>query len=155
MLDEAVIARSSNSILFFTMDEERRWKQHAELENIRGEIFYARGKDRFQVTTDDKIYFYRIDLETYEPALENVMYNFMHCSTMIIDSKDRFGISYKLNEPDFVVYSRKHAHNFKVALTKKNFEGAVGANLGRRGEYVLADKYTFSIHEAKSYAKRQ
>lgn len=33
------------------------------------------------------VYFYIIDLNTYEPNLENVMNNFMGCSQMMIGKK--------------------------------------------------------------------
>ena len=79
----ALIARSSSDILFFKIekDEEgvRVWKQYKQIER-RGFIYYIRGNVRIQITTDDKIYFYLIDKETFEPILENVMYNYMGCN---------------------------------------------------------------------------
>ena len=44
---------------------------------MRGQIYFIKGNIRIQVTTDDKIYFFLIDKETFMPKLENVMYNFM------------------------------------------------------------------------------
>lgn len=38
-----------------------------------------------------------IDLETFEPKLDNVMYNFMGCSQMMFGSKVKYGITYKTN----------------------------------------------------------
>jgi hypothetical protein len=79
----ALIARSSSDILFFKIekDEEGRrfWKQYTMLE-IRGFIYYIKGNVRIQVTTDDKIFFYLIDKETFMPLLENVMFNYMSCN---------------------------------------------------------------------------
>jgi hypothetical protein len=37
------------------------------------------------------------------------------------------------------VYTRKFYHNFKVAVTDKNFEGAVGSNLTSMNAYVMAE----------------
>ena len=44
---------------------------------VRGAIYHIKDTNRLQVTTNDFIYFYLIDMETYEPELENVMYNSM------------------------------------------------------------------------------
>ena len=47
------------------------------------------------MTTDEKIHFYIINQETLEPEPENVMYNFMECSTLMFGPKVRYGVSYK------------------------------------------------------------
>ena len=93
---------------------------------MRGQIYFIRGNKRIQVTTDEKIYFYLIDKETFMPKLENVMFNFMNCSQMMFGALVRYGITFKTNQPGFQVYTRKYFHNFKVAVTTENFEGAVG-----------------------------
>ena len=96
--DECLITRSSNSILFFKIDKETgHWKQFTQLENIRGQIYFIKGNVRIQVTTDEKVYFYLIDKETFMPNLENVMYNFMQCSQTMFGTRVRFGITYKTN----------------------------------------------------------
>lgn len=46
----------------------------------RGFIYYIKGNIRIQITTDELIYFYKIDPETLMPHLENVMYNYMNCT---------------------------------------------------------------------------
>ena len=85
------------------------------------------------------------------PELENVMYNFMQCSQMMFGPKVKYGITYKANEPGFLIYTRKHFHNFKVPITSKNFEGALGANLGESNEYVLAEKNKLCIYDIKDF----
>ena len=83
--NKALIARSSSRILFFKIkhDEDdpsiKFWKEYRVL-NVRGFIYFIKGNKRIQITTDDKIYFYLIDPITFEPELENVMYNFMDCN---------------------------------------------------------------------------
>jgi len=101
LYNTALIARSSSDILFFKIEkdedtEERKWKQYHMLE-VRGFIYYIKGNVRIQITTDEKIYFYLIDKETFEPNLENVMYNFMSCSQMMFGTRVRYGITYKAN----------------------------------------------------------
>ena len=86
-----------------------------------------------------------IDKETFHPTLENCMNNFMQCSIMMFENKDRFGISFKLNAPDFVIYARRFFHNFTVHISRADNEGAVGANLSKKGEYVMADKTQVQI----------
>lgn len=62
---------------------------------MRGQLFFTKGNVRIQVTTDDRIYFFLIDNETLMPSLENVMFNFMGASQMIIGSKVRFCVTFK------------------------------------------------------------
>jgi len=93
---------------------------------MRGQIYYIRGNKRIQVVTDERIYFYLIDPKTFEPTLENVMYNSMNCSQMMYGPKVKFGITYKTNEPGFTIYTRQHYHNFRVQTSNKNYEGSLG-----------------------------
>jgi hypothetical protein len=76
--------------------EDKKWREYNML-NIRGFIFYIKGNVRIQITTDDNIYFYLIDKETFEPTLENVMFNFMGCNQMMFGSRVKYGITYKTN----------------------------------------------------------
>jgi hypothetical protein len=96
----ALIARSSSDILFFKIvkdeDGRRLWKQYCILE-VRGFIYYIKGNVRIQVTTDEKIFFYLIDKETFMPTLENVMFNFMSCNQMMFGSRVRYCVTYKTN----------------------------------------------------------
>ena len=99
--NEALICRSSTKVLFFKQMKdidtgEIKWTQYHTIK-VRGFIYYIKGNIRIQITTDQKIYFYLIDKETYMPELENVMYNFMCCNQMMFGSRVRYGISYKTN----------------------------------------------------------
>ena len=138
--NKALIARSSSKIVFFKIVEEedendpnkmnRFWKQYNQLD-VRGFIYFIKGNKRIQVTTDDKIYFYLIDPETFEPTLENVMFNFMGCNQMMFGSKVKYGITYKTNQKAFTVYRRKFIHSFRTPLLHDNFEGSKGLDLDR------------------------
>ena len=79
-----------------------------------GNIYFIKGNKRIQIVTDDKIYFYIIDMETYEAVMENVMNNFMNCSIMMFGALGKYGITYKTNEGNFDVYRRKYIHDYKV-----------------------------------------
>lgn len=98
--NSALIARSSSDILFFKIEKDdeglRTWKLYKTLE-VRGFIYYIKGNVRIQITTDDRIYFYLIDKETFEPIFENVMANYMGCNQMMFGSKVRYGVTYKTN----------------------------------------------------------
>ena len=109
--DKALIARSSGDIVFFKIEEVedpaagrnkkdapklRLWKQYQEIE-VRGLIYYIKGNVRIQITTDDKIYFYKIDKETFRAEMDNVMYNYMGCNQMMFGSRVRYGVTYKTN----------------------------------------------------------
>ena len=97
----ALIARSSGDILFFKtyIDDEtgkKVWKQYHSIE-MRGFIYYIKGNVRIQLTTDDKIYFYKIDKKTLMPELENVMFNYMGCNQCMFGSLVRYAVTYKTN----------------------------------------------------------
>jgi len=127
------------------------WTKYHELKNTRGQIYFIRGNIRIQIVTDEKIYFYIIDKETCEPKLENVMYNFMQCSQLMFGARVRYGIAYKTNQPGFQIYTRKFYHNFKVAISNENFEGARGGNLGSMGAYVMCEKTRIGIYNQDTY----
>lgn len=64
---------------------------------MRGLVYYIKGNVRFQITTDEKIYFYKIDRDECKAALDNVMSNYMGCNQLMFGSKVKYGISYKSN----------------------------------------------------------
>lgn len=130
---KALVARSSSQILFFKRELVEdlgcyEWKLYHTLEH-RGFIYFIKGNKRIQVTTDYKIFFYLIDPETFMPKLENVMYNFMNCNQMMFGSKVRYCITYKSNEKNFDVYTRKFEHDFKATVVRDNYEGSLGISV--------------------------
>jgi hypothetical protein len=64
------------------------------------------------VTTDEKIFFYIINEETLKPTLENVMYNYMGCSSLMFGSKVRYGITFKVKQKGFNLYRRMFEHDY-------------------------------------------
>ena len=156
MFDEALITRSSSSVLFFKIDKETGlWKEYKKFYNMRGQIYFIKGNIRIQVTTDEKIYFFLINKETFEPTLENVMYNFMSCSQLMFGARVRYGISYKTNQPGFQIFTRKYFHNFKVAITTENFEGAKGANLPKQNAYIMAERTKIGVYDEYDFTLKQ
>ena len=82
--NEALVARSSSKVLFFKQIYDkvlciRKWMLFHTIK-VRGMIYFIKGNIRIQVTTDDYVYFYLIDKETFMPTLENVMQNYMGCN---------------------------------------------------------------------------
>ena len=120
VFDHALVVRSSNSILFFKKIEGR-WTEYHKLDNMRGTIFFMHfrvqvasetniygrsGNIRIQITTEEKIYFYLINQRTLMPELENVMFNFMKCSSLMFGARVRHGIAFKVNQPGFEIFTR-------------------------------------------------
>lgn len=162
LFDEALVTRSSGSILFFKLthdeheeDDHGRWTLYHTIEDMRGSIYFIRGNIRIQIVTDEKIYFFMIDKKTFIPTLENVMYNFMHCSQMMFGSRVRYGISYKAGQPNFTIYTRKYFHNFKVQISGDNMEGAKGCNLSLTHEYIKAEHQSITIEDDTKFKARQ
>lgn len=124
-----------------------RWERYHTIDDCRGNIYFIKGNQRIQITTDRFIYFYIIDRQTLKPTLENVMYNFRQCSQLMFGSKVRYGISYKTNQPGIQIYKRKFYHNFRVQIDSHNFEGAMGSNLSSIGAYILAEKKAIGLYD--------
>ena len=74
--------------------KERQWAKYKKL-SYRGMITYIKGNVRFNLVTEDKIYFFLVDKETLMPELENVMFNYMQCQQMMFGSKVRYSITFK------------------------------------------------------------
>ena len=84
------------------------------------------------------------------------MYNFMNCSVMMFGARVRYSLTYKANQPGIQIYTKKYLHNFKVAITDKNYEGAIGLNFGSLKAYVLAsDKTKISVYDQKQFHQIQ
>ena len=153
--NSALIARSSSDILFFKIvkDEEtgeRKWEMYKVIE-VRGFIYYIKGNVRIQITTDDKIYFYLIDKETYEPKLENVMFNYMQCNQMMFGSKVRYGVTYKTNQRSFDIYRRRYWHDFKVPISNENLEGSLGVEINSMNSFLVSKIDKVTIHDSDTF----
>ena len=151
----ALISRSSDEILFFKIKVNditgrREWKQYNSI-HIRGFIYYIKGNVRIQITTDEKIFFYLIDEETCEPILENVMYNYMSCSTMMFGSRVRYGITYKINDKSFNIYRRKYEHEYMVNVRSENLEGAKALEIKSMNLFLVTKVDRVVMYDSTSY----
>ena len=127
--NQCLMIQSSNKIQLFLekedpMTEEVKWKLIHTIK-IRGSIYYIKDTDRFQVTTEDYVYFYLVDLETFEPTLENVMNNFMGCSQMMVGKMVRNAIAFKMNQKSFSVFQKKFHHCLRAIVNDGNFAGSL------------------------------
>ena len=150
------MVRSSSSILFFKIHEETGdWEMYHEMKDMRGNIYFIRGNIRIQVCTDQYIYFFKIDKETFEPTLENVMYNNMECSVMMFGARVRFGVTFKSNQSGFTIFSRKYYHNFKVTVDGASREGAKGVCLKSKNKYVIAHGLKLTIYDQHTFKEEK
>lgn len=152
--NQSLISRSSGAIYFFKLKfdedlERKKWVQYHE-EDIRGLIYYTKGNIRFQITTDDKIFFFKMDEKTLMPSLENVMINFMNCNQMLYGKKVQYCITYKTNQRNFDIFSAKQHHSFKVQKTHENMEGAEGFELSRYNVVVFYMVNKIRIYDSKT-----
>jgi len=70
---------------------------------------------------------------------------------MMFGSRVRFGITYKSNQPGFQIYTRKYFHNFKVAISNENYEGAQGCNLPSINAYIISEKKKIGVYSCLDY----
>ena len=59
---------------------------------------------------------------------------------MKFENQELFCITYKSNQADFNIYSRKLHHNFKVNVYQDDFENAIGLNLDNSDEILVCKK---------------
>ena len=145
--------------MFFKRSKEEdevkaTWKLYKTL-NHRGFVFYIKGNIRIQVTTNEKIFFYMIDMKTFMPTLENVMGNYMNCNQMMFGSKVRYCITFKTNEKSFEVFKRKYEHNFKVEAHCENFEGSTGRYLNSIDCYIVSDYDKVKVFDSNTFKERK
>lgn len=93
---------------------------------------------QIHVTTDRLIYFYRIDRKTLRPILDNVMLNYMSCTQAILGSRSRSCVTYKSNEKIISVHRRKYAHDFKVKINGKDFQGSIGLEVASMNCFLVS-----------------
>lgn len=142
------------------MDEftgEKEWRNYYTIED-GGNISYIKNNKRVQVVTDTKIYFYMVDLQTYEVIPENVMTNFMNCSIMMFGPQVKYGITYKSNEQSFDIYRKKYVHDYKVNTVAMNLDGSRGLPIESLDAFLVSkiDKIMFfDIHSYREIEECQ
>ena len=70
---------------------------------------------------------------------------------MMFGAKVRFGVTFKANQPDFTIYTRKYGHNFKVPVDLTDHEGAIGATLKSLSRYVIAHGINLTIYDQHTF----
>jgi hypothetical protein len=126
--NKALVAGTSDCTSLFKLvwDEilERRvWKLYQTI-NVAGSAYYTKGNIRIQICQQEKIYFYLVDRDTLKADLENVMYNYMQCSYMMIGPKVRYCVTFKNSSKGYNIFRAKYIHNFKVNVHNQNLENA-------------------------------
>ena len=98
-----IITQSSARITFYKIIEcpkkgKRMWQLYHYLD-IMGEIFSINGNDNIFITSSEHIYTYQIDGETLCPKLQNVVNNYMQCTSVLVSSRGvRYLVAYKRHE---------------------------------------------------------
>ena len=156
LINETVlIARSSSQILFFKLelDEftgESEWVNYFTIEK-GGNIYFVKGNKRIQIVTDEKIYFYIIDMETFEVTLENVMNNFMNCSVMMFGKQVKYCITFKNNESGIDIYRKKYEHDFKVCTVEMDLDGSRGLPVMSMNAFLVSQIDTIKFFDIDTY----
>ena len=155
--NKALVVRTSDSIMFFRQvyDNEKRnffWKSYHQID-IQGTIYFINGNQRIQITSREKIYVYKIDYHSLEPELENVMFNFMECDQMIFGSQRRFCITYKKNEPNFEVRTRKYNNNFKIKIDPDNYEASKGLSIQSEKAFIVSKKNQIFVYDSNGFQR--
>jgi len=130
--------------------KEEKWTCYHVLDH-RGMIYFIKGNKRIQVTTDEKIYFYLIDPVTFEPTLENIMFNYMNCSQMMFGSKVRYCVTYKTNQKSFDIHRRKFVHDFRQNVVKMNLDGSRGLPIESMNAFLVSKIDVIHFYDVDSF----
>ena len=114
-------------------------------------IYFIKGNKRIQVTTDEKVYFYLIDPVTFEPTLENVMFNYMNCSQMMFGSKVRYCVTFKANQKSFDIHRRKYVHDFRQNVVKMNLDGSRGLPIESMNAFLVSKIDVVHFYDVDSF----
>ena len=126
------------------------WKVYTTVE-LRGFLYYMPGNVRIQITTNEKIFFYIIDLETYMPKLDNVMNNYMRCSQMMFGPRVNYCLTFMTNQVGFDIYRRKYQHSFKAPIIYDNYDKSCCIELRGTKQVLLSKKDRVDIFESDLY----
>ena len=97
------------------------------------------------------MFFYLIDKKTFIPTLENCMYNYMRCSSLMFGARVRYGISFRQSEPGIHIYKRKQFHNFKCCIDNHNYENAFCDEIKSVGQYIVAKGTHIHVSSLKDF----
>lgn len=70
-----------------------------------------------------------MDPTTFEPILENTIYNYMKCNQMLFGQFVRYCITFKYNQMSFDVYQRKYHHALKAPVIQEDYDKSQGLEL--------------------------
>lgn len=118
---------------------------------MRGTVYFMRGNVRFQITTEERVYFYLISRETLEPQLENVMGNYLGCSNLLFGARVRYGVAFKASEPGIQVHRRRLFHNFKVCLHQEPSGEAVCDELRSLKQFIVGRQRRVQINWSANF----
>lgn len=92
------------------------------------------------------------------------MKNFLRCSQLVMSGSGELGVAYKAGQANFTIVQKKAFHDFRITVSRQDYEGACGASLGlgvrrdanvSRGksdrQFVVARKATLSIYSQSDF----
>lgn len=121
----------------------------------RGFIYFIKGNQRMQITTDKIIYFYKIDEVTLIPHLENCMYNFMGCSQMMFGTRQLYSLTYKSGQSGFNIYKKKYLHKFLVTQSDQSYQWCFGLAINPLNQYLVAYENKIQVLDQTDFSIKQ
>lgn len=131
------------------------WVKYTSL-GMKGLVSLVEKSDEFQVVTDALIHFYylKFDDDSCMPILKNSMFNFMGCNQMLIDRGSTLCCTYKIGEPNLVLFKRKYNHGFRELVDRTSREFCSAAVLQRSNIFLISDDSTVYVHDERSFELR-
>lgn len=102
-------------------------------------MYFTKGNQQIQITTENQIQFFRIDEESLLPKLDHVLYNFMGCTALMFGSQNSHCITYKAGQIGFNIYRRKYAHTFFALLdSASSYENSHSVSVNSVSQYLIS-----------------
>ena len=70
---------------------------------------------------------------------------------MMFGSLVKYGVTFKTNQKDFSVYTRKFTHDFKVCMSQERYDGCIGVNVKCMNVILVSNIDTIKMYDSKTW----
>jgi hypothetical protein len=89
------------------------------------------------------------------PVLKSVIFNFMGCSSFIQSINKEIYISYSNGQEDFIVFTRKNSHGFRVPIDYSPHAYSTAERLNNANAYMISEGNNITIYQSKLKSKER
>ena len=80
------------------------------------------------------------------------MYNFMTCTSLMVDNDSKYSVTYKSGQPNMSIFRRRFDHGFQELFDNtKSREGCRGVNLNSANLFLISDDNQIQIRNEETF----